>query len=590
MRRILGRGGRDKFIRLKFGRRHNLPVVRLLIWFLLGFLFGGLAGLRAHVLRAAAALAEGIAHVRGKLDGIDCLLHALLAFRAADAADGNQRNDNRSQHARNRVKHDGVHMLRDDITDGRHGRGRRFRRRRGRHGGRRGRGRRFRRRLHVGQEDDVGIIRLIVARRILAGYLKLNLARDARFQIEHERPAFAGRQGGNGRNRRTRFFDGQGRRVRLADVFHLHGEADDRGFAVNGGGLRLRGHVEHQRLARVLRGDVQFGRRDGNGFARVARADNFGGNRAALHGRPFDRLLKRRARCQLHVGSQHRAVRQRGGQAGVAVAARIFERQRQVNFLAGINVIARVGRQLGLQPVLRQGDRLARQIGNGVGLAVAAGLIGHGRLAGQLAVAHGKTVLKRHLFADGQRRGGQLLIADALVADDDAAQLNVARVGKGILHADFLPLARAGRRDGIGRRQLRRGSLGLDGHRHSADNLIRTVSGIDVILNVILDFAFLNLVLRHVPRAGIGHALFALQAVIGAHQIAVGIIERNLLGHIRLAAVIDLDGDGNILFGNDRLRLAERGDADGVCLCQSESRNGEQKNQHHHSGGRAEPS
>ena len=34
---------------------------------------------------------------------------------------------------------------------------------------------------------------------------------------------------------------------------------------------------------------------------------------------------------------------------------------------------------------------------------------------------------------------------------------------KGILHADFLPLARAGRRDGIGRRQLRRGSLGLDG-------------------------------------------------------------------------------------------------------------------------------
>lgn len=112
----------------------------------------------------------------------------------------------------------------------------------------------------------------------------------------------------------------------------------------------LRGHVEHQRLARVLRGDVQFGRRDGNGFARVARADNFGGNRAALHGRPFDRLLKRRARCQLHIGSQHRAVRQRGGPGGVAVAARIFERQRQVNFLAGINVIARVGRQLGLQP------------------------------------------------------------------------------------------------------------------------------------------------------------------------------------------------------------------------------------------------
>ena len=66
MRRILGRGGRDKFIRLKFGRRHNLPVVRLLIRFLLGFLFRGLAGLRAHVLRAAAALAEGIAHVRGK--------------------------------------------------------------------------------------------------------------------------------------------------------------------------------------------------------------------------------------------------------------------------------------------------------------------------------------------------------------------------------------------------------------------------------------------------------------------------------------------------------------------------------------------
>lgn len=158
-------------------------------------------------------------------------------------------------------------MLRDDITDGRHGVAVGSGVGVGGTGSRRGRGRRFRRRLHIGQEDDVGIIRLIVARRILAGYLKLNLTRDARFQIEHERPAFAGRQGGNGRNRRTRFFDGQGRRVRLADVFHLHSEADDRGFAVNGGGLRLRGHVEHQRLARVLRGDVQFGRRDGNGFA-----------------------------------------------------------------------------------------------------------------------------------------------------------------------------------------------------------------------------------------------------------------------------------------------------------------------------------
>ena len=48
-------------------------------------------------------------------------------------------------------------------------------------------------------------------------------------------------------------------------------------------------------------------------------------------------------------------VYKRQGQAGVAVAARIFERQRQVDFLAGINVIARVGRQLGFQPVLCQG-------------------------------------------------------------------------------------------------------------------------------------------------------------------------------------------------------------------------------------------
>ncbi len=45
-------------------------------------------------------------------------------------------------------------------------------------------------------------------------------------------------------------------------------------------------------------------------------------------------------------------------------------------------------------------------------------LIGDGRLAGQLAVAHGEAVLKRHLFADGQRGRGELLDADALVADE----------------------------------------------------------------------------------------------------------------------------------------------------------------------------
>ena len=263
----------------------------------------------------------------------------------------------------------------------------------------------------------------------------------------------------------------------------------------------------------------------------------------------------------------------------------------QMDLFAGIYVVARVGRQRSLQPILRQGHGLARHVGNGVGLALAAGLIGHGRLADQLAVAHGEAILKRHLFADGQRWRTQLLAADTLVADGDVAQLDVARVGKGVFHRDLLPLARARRRKGIRRSQLRRGGLGLDGHRHGADNLIRTVSGIDVILNVILDFAFFDLVLRHVPRAGIGHALLALQAVIRAHGHAAGrIIERDFLGHIRLAAVVNLDGDRDVLLGDDGLRFAERGDADGVGLRHRKSRNGEQEHQHHRGGGQAKPS
>ena len=262
-----------------------------------------------------------------------------------------------------------------------------------------------------------------------------------------------------------------------------------------------------------------------------------------------------------------------------------------MDLFAGVYVVARVGRQRSLQPVLRQGHGLARHVGNGVGLALAAGLIGHGRLADQLAVAHGEAILKRHLFADGQGGRGQLLAADALVADDDVAQLDVARVGEGVFHRDLLPLARARRRKGIRRGQLRRGGLGLDGHRHGADNLIQPVARIKAVLNVILDFAFLDLVLRHVPRAGIGHALLALQAVIRAHGHAAGrIIERDFLGHIRLAAVVNLDGDRDVLLGDDGLRFAERGDADGVGLRHRKSRNGEQEHQHHRGGSQTEPS
>lgn len=187
-----------------------------------------------------------------------------------------------------------------------------------------------------------------------------------------------------------------------------------------------------------------------------------------------------------------------------------------------------------------------------------AALIGDGRLADQLAVAHGEAVLKRNLFADGQRGRTQLLAADSLVADRDIAQFNIAGVGERILDADLLPLACAAGGDGIRRGHLRRGGFGLNGHRDGTFILLQAIGGLDIIPNEVLDFSFFNLVLCHMPCAVVSHALLALQPVVFNDGMSGRVKQRNLLGHVLLTAVVNLDGDGHVLFRDNGLRLAER--------------------------------
>ena len=87
---------------------------------------------------------------------------------------------------------------------------------------------------------------------------------------------------------------------------------------------------------------------------------------------------------------------------------------------------------------------------------------------------------------------------------------------------------------------------------------LQAIGGLDIIPNEVLDFAFFNLVLCHMPCAVVSHALLALQPVVFNDGMSGRIEQRNLFGHVLLTAVVDLDGDGHILFGDNRLRLTER--------------------------------
>ena len=59
-------------------------------------------------------------------------------------------------------------------------------------------------------------------------------------------------------------------------------------------------------------------------------------------------------------------------------------------------------------------------------------------------------------------------------------------------------------------------------------------------------------------------ALLALEAAVFLNRNSLRVDERDLLLHVRLAAVVDLDGNGNILLGDHRLRFAQRGHADRI--------------------------
>ena len=514
-------------------------------------------------ISAAANDASVVAHVRRTLDGINRLLHALFALRAAHAADRQNRDNRSGQRGGDAVKHIQVHMLGNDFTEGRRRgrsrhRGRRRRdRRRGRHGGRR-RGRR-----QIADFKDVGGVALLYAGAVAAGDLELELAGDARLQIKNDGAAFARRKRRDLRHGRARLKDGQVRRIVLADVLNHHAKAQYSRFAVDDVGGAVSHDVQNQRIGRILRRDLQLGGHHADGLAAFIRAGNGSGQHRILRA-PEHLLLIGSAGRQLHAGNGSRAVAEHDVQAGIGMIARILERKLQRQLLARVYVLAVFGGQLDLQAVLGHGDRLARHIGNGQALFRIGRLIGDRRLAHQLLAAHGERIGEGHLLAHGQRSGGKLLLADAIVFNDDVAQLDIAGVGERIGERNRLSLACADGGNAVRRSQARRSLLGLDRHGNGAGRLGRSVGGIDGVPDIVLDLALVDLIARHVPLSGIRHALFALQAAVFLNRDAFRIKEGDLLLHIRLAAVVNLDGDGNLLFGDHRLRLAERRDTDRI--------------------------
>ena len=393
---------------------------------------------------------------------------------------------------------------------------------------------------------------------------ELELARDAGFHVEDDRAALAGGQRRDLRDGGARLRDGQRRRVGFAHVLHHHTKAHDGRLAVDDALCRVGIDVQQQRAGSILRGDGYLVGDDAHVFAAAVAAGDGHAQRRILRGRPFDFLFVGGARAQLHAGERHSAVAQRRRQARVGLAARVLERHGQGDLLARIHVLGVLGRQGRLKPILRDGDGLAGHVGNGQRLLGIRRLIGDGRLAHQLLAAHGERVGEGHLLAHGQGRLRQLLLGDAVVLDHDVAQLDIAGVGERVGQGHALSLARAGRGDAVRRRQLRRSLLGLDGHRHGSGGLLRAAARIDHILNIVADLALFDLVLRHMPLAGVRHALLALEAAVFFDRNPLRVEERDLLLHVRLAAVVDLDGNGNILLGDHRLRFTQRGHADRI--------------------------
>ena len=328
---------------------------------------------------------------------------------------------------------------------------------------------------------------------------------------------------------------------------HRAGERIDR-IPVAGGG-----DTQHHLVVRAHRGDGYFAG-TGNRFQFIGIRRRQGKKIIRRVGNGYFLGVRfRLARIQGQVGKHL----PQGGvshiDVGIIDLARIFQRKGQGHHVAGHAALL-VRFQAGGQVHLAVFDGGLVLLGS-QGLAI--GLVGNGRLAGQVLGTHGHRKGIAALFPRGNAGNGAGALGNAAVfLDGHIRDLYLAGIDHIINDVDLLPLLRNRRGNGPVDLHLDLGVLRRGGGIGDGNGIVLGLVGqltiviIHGVLDLEGDFACFQLFLRHVPvtTPGLASARGQGRAAKLLHRLPVRIIQGYRARKILLAGIGNGDGYG------DRLR------------------------------------